>query len=122
MNSVIFDAVHTHRLKSAEADMKSYFGRFDAALLQATKNFGREMKARGRSGDGTALASVNRLISFAVVGAILAVDVGRQGHVARLLKPSKKPGNGFEADAALAESAASYNLSLHFAVIAKEKA
>jgi hypothetical protein len=76
------------------------------------KNLSREVETRRGSGDGARLPSENGLVAGAIFDSVVAVDVGREGHVANAIQDLVKVCNWNEFEGAPAEFAAFYNLGL----------
>src|SRR5437016_10178823 len=79
------------------------------------------MQPGGRSGYGSALLSVDRLIPFAIGGRIFAGDVRGQRDVTDLFDSREEIVHGREADVPLAKAAAPDHLRLEFIVFSKEQ-
>ena len=78
---VIFDTILMHRLESSQADVKCEFGCFNSASCQLLQDLRREVQTRGWSSYRSTLACIDRLITFAVAGSIVASDVRGQWHM-----------------------------------------
>src|SRR5205823_11437100 len=79
---VILDTLDAHRLKRSIPHVQRDLGQRDATILQHPENLRGEMQARRRRGDGSAVPREHRLIPFAIVYAIVALDVRRQRNMA----------------------------------------
>jgi hypothetical protein len=74
-----------------------------AALFELGEDFGREVKAGcGRCGAAWLLGK-DGLVAVAVLGVVVAVDVGRERHVADFVEDSVEVGSWGKAEGALAE-------------------
>ena len=121
MQSVLFNFFHAHGLKSAEADVERDFSGFDSSLMDTVEDLGSEMKSGGGGDNGTALASVYGLVTFAIRRRIRAGDVWGQRDVTDFVHAGKEIWRGCEADVAFAEFAAGDDLGLEFVMVAEEK-
>jgi len=65
---VILDALDVDGLKCSQADVQGNLGGLDPAPADAVEDFRGEMKACGRSGDGTAPIGIDGLVAFAIAG------------------------------------------------------
>src|SRR5579872_3776081 len=120
MKVVFFHPLGTYGLKSPKADVERDFGGFNSAGSDPGKNFGSEVKAGGRGGDRSTLASIDGLIALAIGGGIFAGDVGREGDVSDLVDTNDTIIDGIKADAALSERAAGDDLGPEFVVVAEQ--
>jgi hypothetical protein len=82
LHRVILDAVHSHRLERAVADVQRDLRDLDAARHQRRQQRGREMQPCCRRRHRPALARVHRLIPIAIRVPVVTLDVRRQRHVA----------------------------------------
>jgi hypothetical protein len=64
------------------------------------------VEACGGSGDGASLLGEDGLVAFAVGVGVVALDVGRERHVADLIEDGEEIGDWGEAEGAFAEFAA----------------
>src|SRR5277367_4266368 len=102
MDLMIFHFFHADRLKCAQANMQSNFGGFNAALADASENFGSEMQSCRRRSDGASFTGKDGLVAFAVCGPVFPADVRRQRNVTELFDEAEEIGNSIEADGAFA--------------------
>ena len=80
--------VHAHRLEGAGADVQGDVAELDAARAQRVQQRVVEMQAGGRRGDRAEFAREHGLVALVVVGARLALDVGRQRQAAGAQQPA----------------------------------
>ncbi len=75
---MLADIVHPHRLKRPGTDVQGDKGALHARLIQPYQHIVVEMQTGGRRCDGTRMARVHRLITFAVARVVRAFDIGRE--------------------------------------------
>lgn len=119
---VLLHPLAVHRLKSSQSNMQRDLGSFDPALLNARKNFWSEMQSGSRSGHGSTLARIDRLISLAIARRIRARNVGRERNMADAFDSREEIRNGLETNSAFAKAAARQDFSMQLVMRSKEQA
>ena len=75
-------ALHSQGSERAQSDVQRYTGNFDSACRDRVQHLRSEVQSGGWSSNGAALSREDRLVSFAIIGSVFAMDVGRKRHVA----------------------------------------
>jgi hypothetical protein len=118
---VLFNFFDAHWLKGSESNVERDLCRFDAAFMEAGKNFRCEMKAGGRSSDRSALAGVYSLVAVSVGSGVVSCDVWRQRNVANPFLACEKIVDGSEADVAFSKFSSGDDLCPEFVSVTKKK-
>lgn len=121
MKVVFFHPLGADGLKGPKADVECNLGSFNSMGSDAGKDFGSEVKARGRRRDGSKRASIHGLIAVAIRGGIFAGDVGGEGDVPDLVDANEKIIDGIKADTAFSKGSAGEHLGAEFVVVAEEE-
>ena len=74
-----------------------------SVLFELGEDFGRKVKARSGGGGGAWFVGEDGLVAVAVLWVVVAVDVGREGHVADFVEDSVEVRDGGKAQGAFAE-------------------
>jgi len=82
----------------------------NAVLFESRENFGGKVKAGRRGSDRAKLLRVSGLVAVAIVRAVVAVDVGREGHVPDFVEDSVEVRGGGKPQGAFAELCSSEDL------------
>ena len=99
----VFEVFCANGLEGAEADVEGDGFDLDAVLFELGEDFGGEVEAGGGGGGGAGLLGEDGLVAVAVFGAVVAVDVGGERHVAYFVEDGVEVGRGGEAEGAFAE-------------------
>ena len=99
MHAVLAQVLAAHRLEGAGAHVQGDAGAADPARGQGVEQGLVEMQARGGRGHRARLARVHGLVALVVGGAVGALDVRRQRHVADALQALAQRLGGVEAQA-----------------------
>src|SRR5262249_44827960 len=102
----LLDNVGVQGLESAESDVQGYVSDLGPGLAALIENGGGEVEARCRRGNRSPLPPEDGLISFAILGAIVAMDVGRQRHVSDTIQRAVDIARAVEVERTFAEFAA----------------
>ena len=121
VKAVILDALDADGLKRTEAHVQCDFGDFDAALLKAAQDFGREVEAGSGRGNRTALAGVDGLVALAIPLAVFAGNVRWQGHVAKSFYDFEKIVQRRKADATLPKLSPAEHFRLEIIMLPKKE-
>ena len=101
----VFDVFGADGLEGSEADVEGDGLDLDAVCAELGEDLGREVEAGGGGGGGAGFVGEDGLVAVAVFGGVVAVDVGRQRHVADAVEDSAEVVGGGEAQSAFAELA-----------------
>jgi hypothetical protein len=108
----VFKAVDAERGKRAEADVEREAGDLNSLRGECVQYCGSEVEACGGRGDRALLLREDGLIALAIFNAIVATDVGRQGHVTDAVEDVEEVFGWSELKEALAELAALEDFSI----------
>ena len=103
MQLVLLYFVDPYRLKRSQSNMECYLCSLNPAAAYLCQNFGREVQASSRSGHGSPLAGIDRLVALAVSLLVRAVNVRRQRDVAQALDQGEQIGLRTELNMPLTE-------------------
>ncbi len=128
MQLVVFHFFNSHRLEGAESDVQRDLGNFDSASTNLLEDLRGEVQTGRRRRYRSPRLRIDGLVTFFIISiaipgccAVVAVDVGRKGHVAYALDSRKEIGDQSEPDAPLAETAAADDFGLQFGAFALER-
>src|SRR5580704_19711093 len=106
----IFQLFCANRLESSQADVEGNSLDLDIVLLQLSEDFGREVKAGSRGGGRAWFVREDGLVAVAVVGPVVAMNIGRQRHVAYFVEDSVEVLCRIETKSAFSELSSSDDL------------
>src|SRR6185437_13488586 len=112
MQFVFLHPLHPYGLERSQPHMQGDFGGFYTPLLDLIEDLRREVKACGWGRNRATLPRINRLVAITVGGAVLALNVRRQGNVPELFDPCEEVRHWRKTDAALAERSTRNHLGL----------
>jgi hypothetical protein len=121
VQAVLFHTLAAYRLECSQANVQCDLGGLDSARTHLRENFASEMESRSRSGHGSTLTGVDRLVAVAIGGRIFAVDIWRQGNVAEFFQAFEEISRGREANMPFTKGAARNHLGVEFVMLPEEK-
>ena len=99
----VFDVLGADGLEGSEAYVEGDGFDLDAVCAELVEDLRGEVEAGGGGGGGAGLVREDSLVAVAVFGGVVAVDVGRQRHVADPVEDGEEVCDWGEAQGALAE-------------------